>query len=335
MKSRLLVPLMSVVLSLAVTSDAFACSESWFANFQIAEFGTPDRLAFLRTSNDAAFEATIVVTASDASEVAGTLELHSEVSLGAEIWVFSPDEPMAAGTYTVALEEQGEVHTQEVVVAEGAALDVAIEAARAEERESTTDIVCCSTVAGGCEDDCGGACTECWAAGYEYPPTITVDLRTNQPLLVSGRVYNEGGDLVMTRSTMFANRAMNTIRLDLIDEHEGELCAEVVAVDLDGLEVLREERCFAPEDIVPIERTAPDFPEAVAQCAEPPDDVSDPNWQRYGTGTGVEDEPGREGARAGESGGCSTAPSAPRLPAGVLGLFAAMILTRRRRRNRG
>lgn len=313
-----------------IAADAFPCSPpDEPVELTIAQIGQPDALGF-QVRGTASGPPTVVVEGAS-GEVSGSTVASEIVD---SLLVFRPDEPLPPGTYTMSVslgdaESRPTTRTAEVTVAPaGEAATLEVEATPGI-REQTAGRICCSTEPNGCLDECTGSCFSCWDTGYIYSRTLDVALVMNGPRIVRTTL-----DPVQSGLEGYAERTVlaidGTTGLELFggELDTEETCVQIEVLDLLGTAVASDTRCVAANDFPAFEERAPDAPDEVAACAEPPEDESDPNWQRYGVDEPPTVDPDDDELRNDDGGGCSTSGSSN---ASIALLFLALLGMRRLR----
>lgn len=192
------------------------------------------------------------------------------------VYVFVPDEAVGTGEYTLTLETVFEEYSRPVTVLEFPEFEIDIrhETAISESREGST---CCSTQSGSCNDSCG-SCLSCWPKAYQYSRTLALEFTSSQPAIISvlsASESNSGGTVL----ALF--EAGDRVEHNFLELDDSQACALITARSLSGEELYQTELCVPALEFPTFERRSPDEPEAVVQCAEPPDDTNDANWKRY------------------------------------------------------
>ena len=308
-----MIPLVAVATLLSAAPDADACSVAYYSEFQVADVGTADQIAISATDPWAVEEFGVTVTAADGEEHSGTIDWPDQ-GLGLFLW--RPDVPLELGEYTVQISSFGVDTVESVLVDEGRDPEIDF-TMTPREKEVPSGYTCCETQADGCWDDCGGDCTSCWPSGYDYVPQTELTISTNQPVLVSASMHMPGREEAVGVSQTVLTERTTTFERGMLQPVDGEVCLTVQAQSLGGENLFGETRCFDTAELEPLPRRTPDAPDAVAQCAVPPADTDDINWQRYG--------------RKGPLGGCNTA--SERRPSSLIpGLLLCIVLVLGRRR---
>lgn len=313
MLSKYWLILVATAVASSAAVDAFACSVEYRVEYEISPTATPERIVF--SSTDPSALATVTVANSDGVEVPGDVEMLDVDGYG-QVWI--PSATLAPGSYTVTIDGEyaDEEDVQQVEVRDDIEVTFSFDMIP-KEIEAITDMVCCDTQAGGCFDSCAG-CVSCWPAGYKYVPQAQLDIESNQPLLVRRTMRNNETGEESVGPPLLTISPSTTVYDRLGAEAVGEVCVEVIASDLDGVQVFAEERCFEMTDVERLERRTPDEPDAVRQCAEAPEETGDANWQRYGETSPLAD-------------GCNTSSGRPSTLAPGLLLLLVVFLARRRR----
>ena len=268
------------LVALASASVAFACSPPILPpQVDIIQLGTPTAIAYSFIDDGSGDGQARLV--GPAGEVEGTIE-RSE-----KLWnmvLFKPTEPLENGEYELTVTagfDYAQTMETEMVTVSGAlsSTDIELEIVGGI-HEGWSDLVCCSTVENGCDDSCGD-CTVCWPAGYEYSRQVDITVTSSEPRVVELEMTVDlEGEQKQNRQVVTLDGEAGT-SISRVALEAGEVCITARELDFEGNELSTLQECLRATDFPSVDRRAPDVPELVAQCVEPPNDTEDPNWQRY------------------------------------------------------